>query len=319
MEAADAAAAPKAATVHPVKQTWQCAIDQPGQIEAFEETPIYANVAGFISEVCVDMNARVKKGDVLARMAIPEMDKDLKQKTALIAQAEAELEQARKAELTEEASLNTATARVGEAHFRYQRALANLQRSDSENKRIEKLLAKQLTNEETRDEVRFQYKAAEAEAEEGKAKIHAAEASVLECEARRNKAKADVRAAAARLSVARVNEERAAAMLNYATLTAPFDGVVTERNVHSGHLVKPAANGKDEPLFVVVRTDRVRIFVDVPETEAAYVQPGTAARVRIHALKDREIQASVIRISWRSIPRIALLGRKSNCRMTTSC
>ncbi len=88
------------------------------------------------------------------------------------------------------------------------------------------------------------------------------------------------------------------AMLKYSTLTAPFDGVVTVRNVHTGHLLKPGTTDTSEPLFVVVRTDRVRIFVDVPETEAAYVRPGTPARLRLQALKDRDVDAKVVRISW---------------------
>jgi HlyD family secretion protein len=292
--------APTAAvvTVHPVQQQWRCAIEQPGQIEAFEETPIYANITGYVSDVCVDMNAWVKKGDILARMSVPEMDEDLKQKTALIAQAQTELELARKVFLTEVASLETAKAKVQEAQSRYKRTLASLAYWDAESKRIEKLVDRKVIDEQTRDEARNQYKSAEAESEESKAKIEGALAGLAESEARKNKAQAEIQATEARLQVAHVNKDRMAAMLKYATLTAPFDGVVTMRNVHPGHLLKPATSGKGEPLFVVVSTERVRIFVDVPETEAAYVRPGTPAQVRIHALKDCVIEASVIRISW---------------------
>jgi len=298
-----AVAATPPATVNPTKLTWRSAIEQPGQIEAFEETPIYANIPGYVSKVLVDMNARVKKGAVLAKMAVPEMDEDLKQRKALVIQAKAELELARKGLLTEQASLVTAKALVEEARAKHKRTLAGLERWASESKRIGELVGRKLIDEQTRDEVSNQYKSAQAESEEAKAKVDAVLAGAAEIEARINKAQAEVQAAEARYKVAQVNEDRMAAMLQYATLTAPFDGVVTVRNVHPGHLLKPASNGKDEPLFVVVSTAKVRIFVDVPETEAAYVRPGTPARVRLHALKDREIDASVIRISWALNPK----------------
>jgi HlyD family secretion protein len=303
-EVSSGAIAPTAVDmVHPLKQNWPSTVEQPGQIEAFEETPIYANITGYVSEVCVDMNARVKKGDCLARMAVPEMDEDLKQRTALIVQAKAEIELARKVYLTEEATLETAKALVEEARARYKRTLASVVYWDSEFKRIEKLVDRKLIEEQTREDLRKQFKAAEAESEEGKAKIDAAVAGLAEVEARKNKAQAEIQAADARLKVAQVNEQRMAALLQYANLTAPFDGIVTERNVHPGHLLRPATSSKSDPLFVVVSTARVRIFVDVPETEAAYVRPGTPARVRIHALRDREMDASVIRISWALNPK----------------
>jgi HlyD family secretion protein len=286
------------ATVQPVKQTWRSAIEQPGQIEAFEETLIYANIGGYISDVCVDMNARVKKGEALAKMSVPEMEQDLKQRAALIVQAKAELDLAGKSLLAETASLETVKALVLEARARHKRTLAALAYWDAEFQRIEKLVNRKLIDEQTRDDVRNQFKAHEADAEESKAKIDTALASQAESEARKDKAQAAVETAAARLQVALVDKDRTAAMLDYATLRAPFDGVVTVRNVHPGRLLKPATTGKDEPLFIVVRTDRVRIFVDVPEMEAGYVQAGTPAKVRIHALKDRELDAKVIRISW---------------------
>src|SRR5581483_11445503 len=79
---------------------------------------------------------------------------------------------------------------------------------------------------------------------------------------------------------------------------APFDGVVTRRNVHTGHLLRPGETSNREPLFVVARLDPVRIFVDVPEAEAQLVRPGVPARVRIQALRDREIDTKVARTSW---------------------
>jgi multidrug efflux pump subunit AcrA (membrane-fusion protein) len=130
--------------------------------------------------------------------------------------------------------------------------------------------------------------------------VLAGDAARAESAAQVEKAKADVTVAEARLGVAEADERRLAAMLAYAQITAPYDGVVTKRLVDIGHLLQPtgaqADNGR--PLFAVVRTDPVRIFVDVPEADAALVRPGTPARVLVQALQEREFEGRVTRSSW---------------------
>ncbi|GBQ95330.1 membrane-fusion protein [Acetobacter nitrogenifigens DSM 23921 = NBRC 105050] len=64
----------------------------------------------------------------------------------------------------------------------------------------------------------------------------------------------------------------------YTTVVAPFDGVVTVRNVEAGDLVS-ADNAQATPLFVVARTDRLRVRVHVPQTDAAGVAMGAPVTV----------------------------------------
>ncbi len=52
------------------------------------------------------------------------------------------------------------------------------------------------------------------------------------------------------------------------------------------------------PIYIVARTDLVRIYVDVPEIDANHVSAGTEARVRIQALDNTEIPGNVTRTSW---------------------
>jgi multidrug efflux pump subunit AcrA (membrane-fusion protein) len=87
--------------------------------------------------------------------------------------------------------------------------------------------------------------------------------------------------------------------------------VITLRNANKGDFVLPASgdpsasqrspdqsSARAAPIFVVARTDIVRIYVDVPGAEADYVNKGNQATVRIPDLNDTEIQASVTRTSW---------------------
>ena len=80
----------------------------------------------------------------------------------------------------------------------------------------------------------------------------------------------------------------------YTIITAPFDGVVTARNVEKGDLVS-ADNPQSAPLFVLDRTDRLRVRVHVPQEEAGRIQPGTPARLTVPGRPGEAFSGSVTR------------------------
>src|SRR5262249_31275848 len=125
------------------------------------------------------------------------------------------------------------------------------------------------------------------------AALRAAQANV-------QKSAADAAAATARRQVAAANLAHSRTMLAYTEIKAPFKGVVTQRNVNTGHYVHPVTGGATEPLLVVEQTDKVRVFVDVPEMESPFVNAGAKAdtvAVRIQALGDKEFPGTVTRTS----------------------
>jgi len=78
----------------PERKTLKLYTSQPGRIEAFEETPLFPKVSGYVESVLVDIGDLVKKDQVLVKLWIPEMQDEREQKEALVAQAEAEVKQA---------------------------------------------------------------------------------------------------------------------------------------------------------------------------------------------------------------------------------
>lgn len=104
------------------------------------------------------------------------------------------------------------------------------------------------------------------------------------------------------VGVAEAEERKATAMLNYTQIVAPYDGVVTVRNANKGDYVQAAtgdkSNANPSAIFVVERTDILRVFCYVDESHAAYVQPGTKASIRAKGLSSVEISATVTRTSW---------------------
>jgi RND family efflux transporter MFP subunit len=76
--------------------------------------------------------------------------------------------------------------------------------------------------------------------------------------------------------------ERQQALKRYATLAAPFDGVVTARNTDVGALVNAGSGGAaGSELFVVSDLHRLRVYVQVPQRQVAQIHPGSSARVSV--------------------------------------
>lgn len=293
----------------PVRKTLVRTTEQPGQIEAFEETPIHAKLAGFVKKVHVDLGDKVtgpsristdqpeQPGQVLAELEMPELEAELKQKQALVEQAAAEVTQSEAAIKVAVSAKTSAEALVAEARASVERADAMYERWKSEFERIRELAMKQAVTEKVADETQQQFKAADAARREIAAKIKSAQAKLSESAANIEKADADLDAAKSKHKVAQADEQRTLALLSYATLRAPFDGVITERHLDTGHLVQPSgASGK--PLFVVVKADSVRIFLDVPEADAGFVAPGSPAKIKVLAISATPFDGEVTRTSW---------------------
>lgn len=81
--------------LHPQSSASQLNITFPANIQAYMETAIYARTNGYIKKWMVDIGARVERGQLLAEIETPELDRQLQQAEAAQAQAEANLELAR--------------------------------------------------------------------------------------------------------------------------------------------------------------------------------------------------------------------------------
>ncbi|HEY3595971.1 MAG TPA: efflux RND transporter periplasmic adaptor subunit [Paraburkholderia sp.] len=109
----------------------------------------------------------------------------------------------------------------------------------------------------------------------------------------------DMQAKRAILASAQANVARLAEMVSYEKVTAPFDGVVTARNVDVGALVTaggtPGLAAMPGELFHVEQTDTLRVFVDVPQDDASYVTAGTQVDLTTQQYPGRRFPAKVAR------------------------
>jgi len=272
-------------------------VDQPGVIQATEETQLHARIPGYVALLHVDIGARVKMGDVLAELSAPELVQEVAAKKALVLRAEAEANQARKALASSRAEAEAKSAVIAETEAGITRTEASRQRWAIESERMTRLVQQGILDPQTRDETINQAAAAQASHAEALARVTSARALASKAGTDIEKADADVLAAEAQVAVAKAEAGRVEAMLAFGKITAPYDGVVTRRRVNTGDFVQPTV-GKPDGLFTVAKLDPVRIVIQVPEADAALVTDGSPVKLTIPALKGQPILARVTRSSW---------------------
>lgn len=226
----------------------------PGQTEPFATARIFARATGYIAERRIDLGARVRKGDVLLRIAAPDLDQQLVQAEAQLGQLEAQLLRAK--------------AMVDQAK-------ANVNLAQVTNNRTATLAGQGWASKQTADNT---------------------QAGVLSQAANLASAEADVKVAEANIKAQQATVGRLKALTGFETVTAPFDGVVTARNVDVGDLVQADA-GSGTPLLSMDRDDVLRISVNVPQNAAIGVGPGVKATIKVPQMPDRSFSGVVERSS----------------------
>jgi RND family efflux transporter MFP subunit len=286
----------------PHRQTLTREIEQPGYLKAYESTPIFAKIGGYVEEVKVDIGDEVKQGDLLAKLWIPEVVTDLKVKQARVEQSKADLKQSRENAKACKANVELTRNQILEAKANIAKWMADVERWKAEEVRAEKNLKNGIFDKQFRDEAHNQVKQSEAGEVEARAKKDAADAAFDESSARYQKSEADVEVAARHLDVCEAEYQQWHDWVDYSYIRAPYAGIVTLRNTHTGHFVQPSTSGSTnkaaDPLFCVKRFDIMRVTIQVPEIDAALVREKDTAIVRLQALPGREINGKVTRDSW---------------------
>lgn len=129
---------------------------------------------------------------------------------------------------------------------------------------------------------------AEAGVQGAKDRVRVARARLTEAEARVATARTDV-------SVAAAGARRVRTMVRYAQLTAPYDGVVTQRYVDTGQLIQAATSGQSQPVLVVSHIDRVRVTVPVSEPDVPHLRVGRAVTLTVRELPGKRWVGKVSR------------------------
>ena len=246
-------------------------IELPGTVEGYETADLYAKVGGFLAEINADIGDQVTKGQVLARLSIPEMQRELQEKQSAILAAEAGVEHSR-------AALHEAKTELLEKE-------AKLKMRVAEFDRVQNLVQRGSLQQKIQDESMYERDAAQAGIETTRAHIQTAEAVL--------------KSSLAQVQLARAEHAKVETMLDYGEIRAPFDGMVSKRFVDPGSFIQPAdGNSAARPLLTVTRIDVVRIRLDLPMAEVGWLDRGDRVTLdRINVLPEAKFEGTVTRFA----------------------
>jgi len=277
---------------------------QPGTVQAYEVTPIYSRIAGYVERYRYNIGDRVQKGDVLLDMWVPDLDEEVAQKSAAVKRAEVQVRVTESSRRAAEAKLETAKAHILSAEAGVKRAQASYTRWESEYKRLEKLVGQRVLDVQVRDETYRQFEEAVAARDQAEAMVSEAMSSRDQSTADLERARVDVEAARADLVVAQADQRQAQVIVEYGHIKAPYDGVITQRNVSPGDYLQSGSGGgaNGRPLFVVEQTDPVRVFVGVPELASYFIHEQDTASIRFQAIPGATREGKVVRTGFSMNP-----------------
>ena len=217
-----------------------------GAFKPFQDVDIHAKVAGYIRAIYVDVGSHVKTGQTLAVLEVPELAAQLSGTEAAVQTA---AEQIRRSQ----GDLSRAQSSQAAVHSAYTRLK---QAADSQAGLV-----------------------AQQEVDDSQAKDLAGAAQVQSAEA-------ELSAAKHQMEEAQANQKEYAALSGYARITAPFDGVITNRYQDTGALVAAgtANNTTSTPVVRLAEIAVLRLVLPIPESIAAQIRLGQPIKVHVQAL-----------------------------------
>ena len=215
-----------------------------GVFQAFQEIDVHGKVSGYIRHIYVDIGDRVHKGQTLAVLEVPELQAEVAGAQAGITQTQQNI-----GRLQSEVSMEQAN---------YAAVHANYTRLKQASDQQPGLVAAQ-------------------ELDDALAKDRSAASQV-------DAAKAAVAAAEGQLGVSRAENLRVSSMEQYATITAPYNGVVTMRYADTGALIPAGtAEGLNQAVVKLAQSDVLRLRMPVPERDVPLVHIGSQVTVHVQA------------------------------------
>ena len=244
--------------VSPARRDVARTISLPASIEADQQATLYSKVSGYLESIAVDIGDRVSQGQLLAKIDVPEISDQLREGEAELAAAQADRSMA-------EAELASAGAK------------SRLQALTFERLEAVRTAEPDVVSRQDVDEAKAQSDMAAASVKETESQILQIDSRIQQLEAAK---------------------QRLETLLGFAEIRAPFDGIVTDRFVDPGALLQAATSSDSvQKIVTVAKVDKVRVAIDVPESEAPYVRVSSAATVTVDAMPGKQFQGSVSRFS----------------------
>jgi len=228
------------------------------EFRPYQIIDVHAKVAGYLKKIYVDVGDRVKEGQDLAILEVPELADELSHAQAMRSRSVAEVERSKE-------DLARAKAQYQAAHQIYERLQG-----------VEKVRPNLIAQQEIDD----------------------AQARDLAAQAAVSAASAAMAAAQQNVDVSQSDIEKVRTMTAYTKITAPFTGVVTKRYADTGAMIPAGTASTSNGLALVQlsQNNLLRLVLPVPEALVSKVHLGEAVTVHVGAL-NRDFTGKVSRFA----------------------
>jgi RND family efflux transporter MFP subunit len=216
-----------------------------GQFQPYQQVDLHAKVSGYIRWIKVDIGDRVRLGEVLALLEVPELQDQVEGAQAEVRHSQSDITRAQSEVVSTEST--------------YSALHAEYTRLEAASKERPGLIAEQ-------------------ELDDARAKDQQAAAQV-------GVAKASLNAMQEQLGISRASRSRLETMSRYEQIIAPFTGVVTKRFADTGTLIQAGQDNNTAtlPVVQVAQSDLLRLRMPVPESDVPYIQVGGDVQVKVSA------------------------------------
>ncbi|MGC1649582.1 MAG: efflux RND transporter periplasmic adaptor subunit [Candidatus Sulfotelmatobacter sp.] len=228
------------------------------ELVPFQEIDVYAKESGYVKKLLVDYGTHVKAGQIMAVLEIPELEAQLQE---------------------DQAEIKNATNQVSRAQHELYRYQAQYKALHLQYTRLNGVFESQpgIVAQQEVDDAQGKDLAASSQVDAGQAALEASQSQ---------------------LSVARAKLSHDQSLFDYAKITAPFAGVVTERYANLGTLVQAGTGSSTQaiPIVRLSQDDLFRLVIPVPESYVRYIRVGDHVDVRVPSL-NRTFPGKVARFS----------------------
>lgn len=216
-----------------------------GEFLPYQEVELHAKVSGYIRKINVDIGDRVRSGQVIATLEVPEL-------TAQVAGSQAEVRHSQSEIAREQGSVALAEASYAAVHAAYTRL------SEASKRRPGLVAEQELDDARARD---------------------------LDAQAKINVSKSALEASKEQLGISQADNQRVQSLKDYSVVTAPFTGVITMRYADVGSLIQAgtASNTQSMPVVKVAQSDLLRLRMPVPEDDVPFIKIGGDVSIKLQA------------------------------------
>jgi membrane fusion protein (multidrug efflux system) len=271
------------------------------QIEA-SISPVIPRTAGYIAEIKVNDNQRVKKGDTLLVLDNRDLVIRLEQAEAALAGAQSNLSVAQATTSASQANTSSSRANIGTVSAQIEAARINVRRTTQDFNRYANLIKDHSITQQQYEQAEAAKQTAERQLGVLEQQRAAATQQTAAASSQSNATAQGISVAEATIRQRRADVENAKLNLSYTILTAPSDGFISKVAVQPGQYIQAG-----QTLFAVVRNADIWVVANFKETQINRMHEGQEVIVHADAFPGHDFKAKLASFSPATGARFSLL------------